>query len=321
MRTVVQGAGVLGSIFAAHLARAGEEVVLLARGERAADVRDRGIVLTGLVEAQVPVVVETDPAALTRADLLVTTVKTYQTEQALAEVAHLEVDSVLSVQNGVLKNEQLAAVFGAERVLGAIAAVSGEVLPDGRVLFTQNRGLYVGELPSGVSPRVEAIVGMFQGAGIEAIASPRIAEVEWSKFASWGAVMALSVLTRLETWKFCGDPDSAAVAVAMVSEAAAVAAALGIEIDDSGPLPAATIAASDEAAARQAVMAVGERFRQVAPRHRMSTLQDLDHGKHLEVEETLGHLLRLAGERGIAAPASAEACALVRAIDRFQGQA
>ena len=320
MRTVIQGAGVLGSIFAAHLGRAGEDVVLLARGERAKWVRDNGIVLSGLVETTVPVTVETDPGALSSADLLVVTVKTYDTDSALAPLASMDVGAVLSVQNGVLKNEQLANVFGAEPVLGSIAAVSGEVMPDGTVMFTQNRGLYVGELPEGSSDRVTAITKMFQDSGIESVASPKIAAVEWSKFASWGAVMALSVLTRLETWKFCLDPQGADLAVAMIKEAAAIAGKLGIELDDSGPLPAATIAAGSDAEGIKSVQAVGERFRDNAPNHRMSTLQDLDHNKRLEIDETLGHILRLAREHDAQVPASRYAYDVVKTVDAYQGE-
>jgi 2-dehydropantoate 2-reductase len=318
MRIVIQGAGALGSILAAHLARSGVDVVLLARGARAVQVPEQGVIITGLIEAQVPVPVATDPATLEGADLLVTTVKTYQTDTALAQVRHLNVGSVLSVQNGVLKNEQLAAVFGPEQVLGAVAAISGEVLSDGRVLFTANRGLYVGEPAGRLSSRVEAIVRAFDAAGIVAIASEDIAIAEWSKFVSWGAVMALSVLTRLETWKFLSDAGSAQVAASMVREAVAVAAARGVAVDDSGPLPSATIATADEKAACEAVQAAGRHFAEAAPRHRMSTLQDLDHGRHLEVEETLAFLLKLAREHGIAAPVTTEICGLVQAIDHFQ---
>ena len=70
--------------------------------------------------------------------------KTYDSESALASVQHLRVASMLSVQNGVLKNEQLAGIFGWEPVLGAAAFVSGEVLPDGPVRFTVNGHLALG---------------------------------------------------------------------------------------------------------------------------------------------------------------------------------
>ena len=59
----------------------------------------------------------------------------------------------LSIQNGPLKNEILVEAFGGERVLGALADTSGELLPDGAVLFTRNVSIFVGELAGGDSAR------------------------------------------------------------------------------------------------------------------------------------------------------------------------
>jgi len=318
MRIVIQGAGALGSIFAAHLVRAGIDTTLLARGTRAKQLRQSGVTITGLLDATVEVPIETDPANIGPADLFITTVKTYDTESALAPLTGTEFASVLSVQNGVLKNQQLASVFGESAVLGSAANVSGEVLADGTVLFTQNRGLFLGELTGGLSPRAGKIASVFQNAGIETIESDQILKVEWSKFIPWSAVMALSVITQMETWKFCSDPHSARFAAQMVREAVAVARALNIEVDDKGPLPAASIASGNDEEGIALVQQTGQRFHDQAPSHRMSTLQDLDHGKKLEVDETLGHLLNLARDQGIDAPASAHAYQLVKAINAFQ---
>ncbi|MEL0083922.1 MAG: 2-dehydropantoate 2-reductase [Gammaproteobacteria bacterium] len=318
MKIVIQGAGALGSIFAAHLVRAGADVTLLARGTRAEQLRTEGITITGLLDATTAVPVETDPSTIQSADLFITTVKTYDTEAALAPLEKANFSSVFSVQNGVLKNAQLEAIFGKAALLGSAANVSGEVLTNGKVLFTQNRGLYIGEPGGELSPRVQEITDLFQASGIETIASDQINTVEWSKFIPWSAVMALSVLTRMETWKFCSHPDSAELAAQMVREAVAVARALNVTVDDKGPIPAASVAAADIAKATELVQAVGAGFKERAPSHRMSTLQDLLHGKRLEVDETLGHLLTLGQRTGVATPASRLAYELVSAINDYQ---
>src|SRR5262252_9578945 len=103
---------------------------------------------------------------LERGDVLIVTVKTYDMDAALTSVKHLDVGSVLSIQNGVLKNEQLAQTFSWEKVLGAMAAFSGAVLPTGTVRFTVNQGLYLGELPEGTSTRVQTLGDTFVRAGI-----------------------------------------------------------------------------------------------------------------------------------------------------------
>lgn len=316
MDIIILGGGALGSILAALLTRAGEEVTVLARGRRAEFLKTRGVVLKGLVEDTVPVRVQTDPAALRRCELLIVTPKTYDTESALAPLAHLELDAALSVQNGVLKNEQLAAVFGADRTLGCVATFSGEVLSDGTTLYTQNRAFHVGELPTGVSARVERIVGVLKGAGVAAVTNERVADGEWSKFVAWCPMMALSVLTRLPSGRFCGDEQAAAFAVAMVREVGAVARAQGVSLDDSGPLPARSLIESGDDKGIGLITAMGRKLAAAAPNHRMSTLQDLEAGKRLEVDETLGHVVRLARRAGIAVPVTETAWQLVAAVDR-----
>ena len=197
MKMVILGAGALGTVLAAHLARAGEEVTLIGRGRRAAFLQEHGATITGLADFTVPVTVVTDPHQVQRADVLIVTVKTYDMATALESLKHLQVGSVVSVQNGVLKNAQLAATFGWEKVLGAMAAFSAEVLPGGAVHFTVNQGFYVGELPMGTSARVQALATTLEQAGIVAPVTSSIQSLEWSKYVAFVALMVPAVLTRL----------------------------------------------------------------------------------------------------------------------------
>ncbi|MEL0082857.1 MAG: 2-dehydropantoate 2-reductase [Gammaproteobacteria bacterium] len=317
MKIIVLGGGALGSILSAALARSGQEVVLLARGARADFLREQGITVSGIFEDKVQVTIETDPAALPAADLLIVTPKTYDTLSALAPLADLQVDSVISVQNGVLKNEQLADQFGADRTLGCIATISGEVKEDGSVEFSQNQKFHLGELPSDITPRVERLVKVFANAGIAAVANDAMHDGEWSKFIAWMPLMALSVMTRLESGKICADPHSASFAIEMIREGAAIATAEGVNVDDSGPLPAASICSGSQEQALAKLNEMGQRLLTSAPNHRMSALQDLTRGKRLEVDETLGYLTGLADQHKLAAPAIKQAWQLVKAIDSF----
>ena len=112
MKIVILGAGALGTVLGAHLARAGEDVTLIARGNRAAFLQEHGATMTGLVDFTVPVRVVTDPQQVHEADILIVTVKTYDMASALTSIKHMQVESILSIQNGVLKNEQFAQTFG-----------------------------------------------------------------------------------------------------------------------------------------------------------------------------------------------------------------
>ena len=108
----ILGAGAIGSILAAHLARAGHSVIVLARGDRARAVERDGLRIQGLADISVRVPVITDPIQLEAADTLIVAMKTHGTEAALDRLGHVRVGAALSIQNGVLKNELLARAFG-----------------------------------------------------------------------------------------------------------------------------------------------------------------------------------------------------------------
>jgi len=316
MKVVVVGAGALGSIVGAHLVRAGEDVVFVARGERAAIVRQRGIVLGGLADFTVPVAVATDPREVETADVLLVAVKTYDTEPALAGLQHLRVRSALSLQNGVLKNEQLASVFGPEPVLGAAVVVAGEVLGDGAVRFTLNDRFAVGELAGGVSDRARDLAAALVRAGFPAEASPHVQSVEWSKYLLFVGGMALASLTRLPTAKFLSDPDGALLMARVMRELGDVAARLQIPLDDAGPLPIKSVCGGTLKEAIELVQRFGARLAERAPAHKISTLQDLERGRRLEVEETLGYAVRKGTQLGVPMPALETCYRLLSGINR-----
>jgi 2-dehydropantoate 2-reductase len=241
MHLVILGAGALGTVLGAHLARAGEDVTLIARGQRAAYLQEHGATITGLVDFTIPVRVVTDPSQLYDADVLIVTVKTYDMGAALASVKHLDVGSVLSIQNGVLKNEQLAQTFGWEKVLGAMVIIGAEVLPTGTVRCTANQGLLLGELPEGTSTRVQTLGATFTRGGIVAQVTPHIQSFEWSKYLSFVSWMAPAVLTRLETYKFLQEAQTASIVAAIVQEMTRIATARAIVLEDIAFFPTKTL--------------------------------------------------------------------------------
>src|SRR3984885_10641237 len=181
----IAGAGALGSIIGAHLARAGQSVVMLVRARRAQQIMQDGLRIQGLVEFSQSVPALTDPSELTGASVLIIATKTYATEAVLASLGRADIDVAFSIQNGMMKDEQLSATFGKERVLGCLANLSGEMRDSGEVLFTRNADLFVGELDGRDSARARRIGGTIDGAGVRASADPDILSLEWSKFASW----------------------------------------------------------------------------------------------------------------------------------------
>ena len=206
------------------------------------------------------------------------------------------------MQNGVLKNELLASVFGYSRVLGAMADFSGELLANGEVKFTRNVCLHLGEEKGGMSPRAQEMAALIDAAGVRCAAASNIRTREWSKFAGWIAQFPLAVLTRQITWKFLMDEHSAMVIVRIVREAAALAAAMQIELTDMPPLPVPSIVHASDAQAIEIVRGIGQKFLENSPEHRMSAQQDVLRGSRLEYQETLGYALQKARELNVPMP-------------------
>jgi 2-dehydropantoate 2-reductase len=291
---------------------------MLARGTRAAVLEQRGLEIHGLAEFTAAVHTLRDPRALRGAGTLIVATKTPGTAAALEPLRPAHFDVALSIQNGPLKNELLSAAFGAERVLGALADTSGELLPSGAVLFTRNVCLYVGELGGGASARAERLAQLLDSAGIRAAATAEIQTLEWSKFCGWVGLKALSVTTRSHTWKFLSDPDAALLVTRLVREMGALAGALDIPLSDRAVLPTATLCTATERDAAAIVMRIGDEYRRNAPTHRMSALQDVEAGRPLEVHETLGYACEKARRLGLDLPLLAAFTRLIAAIDRLR---
>jgi 2-dehydropantoate 2-reductase len=176
MNFVVLGAGALGSIYAAYLARGGHDVSLIARGTRGAGLAEHGIAVTGQESFSIRCNVVTQPESLRRTDVLIVAIKTYDTADALARLGALKADRVFSVQNGVLKNNLLGDVFGQQHTLGAISMIGGDVLPaenglPGAVRYNMAGPTIIGEPSGGQSDRVQEIVDAFTQSGLKAQSS------------------------------------------------------------------------------------------------------------------------------------------------------
>jgi 2-dehydropantoate 2-reductase len=313
----ILGAGALGSVIAAHLARAGHSVAVLARGHRAAQLQRDGIRVAGLDSFVQPVDVVTDPSRFLGAKVLVLATKTHGTVAALEPLRGAQIGVALSVQNGLMKNEQLATIFGRGRVLGALANTSGELLADGTALFTRNEQIAIGELDGTLSERTASVARALDESGIRANVVNDIESLEWSKFVSWAGLMIVSVTTRAATVDFLADDDSALVVVRLIRELGRLARASAVSLSDRSTLPVATICDVSEREGVALLQTFSGDLRRRAPLHRMSSLQDLEAGRQLETDETLGYAQQKARALGLELPLMESLYPLVRAISRL----
>ena len=317
---VIVGAGALGSIMAALLVRDGKRVTLVCRpgSDRAQQLQRDGLLIEGLQNVQCQCEVVSDPASIASADVLVFTPKAYQLQGAAESLRHIVCGTVFSVANGISKNAVLAECFGEENIVGCVADYSGELEASGRVLYTRNNGITLGELDGSESQRLEELLAALSSAGLVTLKTPEILSEEWSKFAAWVPVALLAIVTREYTWKFLSDRCCAKLAREVVTEIGKLADSAGVELVDRSLLPSASLVTLDERDGVEKIIATGGVMKEQAVAHKMSVVQDLEKGKTLEIDDTVGYALQLAEQYDMTMPATNSLYQVARAINSLQ---
>ena len=189
--------------------------------------------------------------------------------------------------------------------------------PTGTVRFTANQGFYLGELPEGTSARVQTLGDTLERVGIVAHVTPSIQALEWSKYVAWVCGMAPAVLTRLESYKILQDAQMASIMAAMLHEMTQIATARGLALDDMALFPTKTLSALSLDDTVTQLRHIGDRWASLMPHRKISALQDLERGKRLEVEETLGYAVQQGAALGIPTPTMDTCYKLIAGINHY----
>ncbi|MEU8250310.1 2-dehydropantoate 2-reductase [Nonomuraea sp. NPDC048916] len=296
-RIGVLGAGGMGSAFAAFLARAGHDVVLIGRGgEHARAIADRGLVVRPPGETSWSVgldvalhAADLPPASL---DAVVILTKTYDTSPAARSVVPALAPGgvAVSLQNGLGLASRLAAVFGEERSLVGATTVGAALLSPGRISIsgataTGETFTCMGEMDEARGGRRAAgLVGALNAAGLPATHTPQVSEQIWRKLAL--AVMSpVSSVLRLTVGQVWATAEGRSLVRQMFDEVVAVASAQRVILDPDDAW----------AHASRVFEGTGE--------HYTSMCADVMNGRETELSSMAGAVHRLAAERGVPAPA------------------
>ena len=289
MRIAILGAGGVGGYFGGLLARAGNEVSILARGQRPRILRALGLeVRTPEETFNVAVEATDDPEKLGEPELAVVAVKTY----SLAEIvpaARLLAERgalVLPLLNGVNAADRLIAGGVPEaQVLGGLTEISAaRVGPSAVERRSSFQRIVVGERAGGLSERAERIAALFREAGAEARASADITADLWRKFAFISSMAAACGLARAPVGPVRNAPLGRLLIERAVREVGAVARARGVAVTEE-----------DEA------KILGFAFSLPDPL-KPSFLLDLESGGRTEIDDLSGAVSRLGREVGVETP-------------------
>jgi 2-dehydropantoate 2-reductase len=307
MRIAVIGAGGVGGYFGGLLQKSGQDVAFLARGEHLRALQERGLRVRSVHgDFELPSVRATDrPDKLGQPDLVLFTVKTYDTERAAAQIrpAVGPNTAVLTFQNGVDNPERIDRVLGAGTAMGGTVHIETTIAEPGVIAQTSPiRRVALGELDGRPSERAERARDAFQAAGLEATLSDNIRKALWEKFLFIVGMSGLSTLTRSPVGIVLAVPEVREMLAQAFAETAAVAEAEGVALD---PDPVGRM------------MAFAQNLK---PSMKSSMQRDLERGRRLEVESINGTVVRLGRAHGIPTPVNACIYACLKLEDlRAQG--
>src|SRR5579864_2953002 len=201
MRIAVFGAGGAGGYFGARLARAGEEVVWIARGQHLDALRTRGLRVESIDGDFTlgPVEASDDPGQFRPVDAVLLGVKAWQVTDAARAMRPLiaEETCVVPLQNGVEASDELRAVLGDRPVLGAVAKVFSFLVGPGHLRRPGGPATVVlGELDNRPSDRVRRLAECLRGAGLDAEIPADIKVALWEKFLFVASGGGLGAVTR-----------------------------------------------------------------------------------------------------------------------------
>lgn len=296
MEIVVFGAGSLGTLVGGLLARI-HDVTLVGRDPHMSTIADEGLSIEGAVETTVHPAARTEPPS--EADLAVVCVKAFDTAAAADTLADCDLDSCLSLQNGMGNEERLAERLEATVLAGT--CTYGAIVPDPGVVRCTGVGeVVLGAREGGPSRAAGRIGAAFRTADIVTTVADDMPLRLWEKLAVNAGINATTALARVENGALL-EGDAHSVATDAAREVARVGQADGIDLLES-----------------EAVSAV-ERVAEATAENTSSMHQDVLDGRRTEVDAINGYVQRRAEELGVDAPVNATLAGLLRAWEAGQG--
>jgi 2-dehydropantoate 2-reductase len=298
-KILIVGAGAIGSLYAAHLARVAEVWVFARRPEHVRSINDHGIRVTGRNDFHSRLRSSSDARELPDFDFGIVATKANQTREAFAPVAHLfRSGAVLSAQNGLGSEEGIAELMPSGYVIRGTTFMSGTRFADDHVHYELNTATWMGPFEPTNTPfeMVEELAALMNASGLKAEALRDARPAQWSKLIFNASVNGVSALAELpHSPHFAAEThfsDLGHLLHDLIEEGKTVAAAVGIELHEDP----------------WTMNRVGARTN-----HPPSMLYDIRHRLPTEVDFLGGAIAREAQRAGIAAPLHTALYRLIKA--------
>jgi len=319
MRCLIWGAGAIGGVLGAHLARAGHDVTVVdIVGEHVDAITRDGLRVIGPIAEFAARVPAFTPETVSGSwDTIVLATKAHHTDAAVRVlVPHLSASGcVVSAQNG-LNELVIAGIVGAARTVGAFVNFGADYLEPGVIHYGGRGAVVIGEIDGRTTPRIAALGNAWRDFEPRTIVTPNIWGYLWGKEA-YGAMLFATALTNESIADALGMPEYRPLYIALAREILAVAAARGVRPESfDGFDPSAYLTSAPVGAAERSLDALVAHNRRSAKSH-SGVWRDLAVRKRpTEVDAQLGIVVTLGADAGIATPLTARLVELIHEIER-----
>ncbi len=288
MKVAVIGPGAMGCLFAGLLFEAGHDTWLVDKeAARAQQITRDGLRIDDENDSRVVMVNATaDPDVIGSVDVVCVFVKSYDTTVAIEGCLSLIGDEtvVLTLQNGAGNAETIATSVDSAPIVCGTTVYGSTLVGAGHVVHAGRGSTLVAPFrPAGLESS-EKVAGMLELAGVGTRVMPDWQTIVWSKLVVNAAINALTVVSDVQNGRLVEDQDLLKELGGAALEAAAVAAALGINLMYNDP--ATEVARVCRATAENV----------------SSMLQDARRGKRTEVDAINGYVVKMAHSAGVKVP-------------------
>jgi 2-dehydropantoate 2-reductase len=299
VKIVILGAGALGSLVGALLARAGHDVTLIARHAHVEAVNRDGLRVSGLTEAVTHPRAVTDASSAPVPDVLVVTVKAYETLPALKGARNLlgPATRVVTLQNGLGNLEIVESVAAEGQAVGGATTIGATFMEAGHVRHAGHGYLKLGS-PTGNAEAVDAVAAPFRDAGLDPEVTDNIHGEVWAKVVVNAGINPLTAITGLPNGALLETPALFEVLVRACEEAVDVAKAVGVQLPDED------------------LVLRARRVAELTAENKSSMLQDVERGRRTEIDAISGAIWQRGLSRAVDTPVNMTLTALVKGIER-----
>ena len=229
------GSGGVGGYFGARLQQGGADVTFIARGAHLAAMRESGLSIESAhAPIHLPKVKATDdPATIGPVDIVLFSVKLWDTESAARSLKLIvgPHTGIISLQNGVQKDDVLRGVFGADAVMGGVAYMATTIGRPGVIVQTGTmQRMVFGEYDGHRSPRAEALLAAAKSGGINAEISDDIRRAIWEKYVFLVGMSGATTSIRLPLGPIRSNPHTREFLLDLMRETVAVGRAQGVNL-------------------------------------------------------------------------------------------